>query len=290
MSRWCELHFALVFFSQNRALLAVASGGTSVDVLAVASVKRDYRSMGTCLAPFDDVSISAEDIATMKELAIEACVSCSQRAVTLSADWLAERLRVCALACCCLCRLFSCDWYLCNRAFTTLSSIHASVVQALAWQLTVPSLRQAFISCFDALLTTQSRNADIVCSAATVVANAAELYGLHATSKVCGCNWRTEVGHHCLDHVFEPFFRVKRRWQPPSLTLPLLALPKSWTPPRLPSRFSVAPCCCGSLFLHPAGLACPSSCFLHRQLPSLRLALLCRQSRVPHFTKRCVLQ
>jgi hypothetical protein len=62
-----------------------------VDVSAVANVKRDYRTMGTSLAPFDDVGVPVEDIVACKTLAIEACVTCSQRAVTLSADWIAER-------------------------------------------------------------------------------------------------------------------------------------------------------------------------------------------------------
>lgn len=85
---------------QNDALMSVASGGTSLDAARAEAVRRDPRAMGavtTLLIPDEETS---GRLNAVKELAISACVSCANRAVTLSADWIAERY--CALSAVCV--------------------------------------------------------------------------------------------------------------------------------------------------------------------------------------------
>ena len=62
---------------------------------------------------------------------------------------------------------------------------HLALVQSNAWHLSLPSARAAFTSLFDALLATQSRNGEVLCSAAVIVASAAEVSGLFAANQVC---------------------------------------------------------------------------------------------------------
>lgn len=72
----------------------------------------------------------------------------------------------------------------CRRAFATLVNLHLPMVQSNAWHLSIPPLRPAFVSTLDALLTTQSRNPDVLCAAAGIVGVGAEVAGMIAALNV----------------------------------------------------------------------------------------------------------
>ena len=83
--------------AQNEVIRSVSSASTSGDSAAVAAVRRDARAMGV-IAVFAEEQDPATvtRLAALKEIAIQAIVSCYKRAVVLNADWIAEQY-VCGL-------------------------------------------------------------------------------------------------------------------------------------------------------------------------------------------------
>lgn len=163
--------------------MSVCSAGTSNDAASVNALRKDARAVG-CVVNLnpDEEGAAVERLLKLKDTVLQAYAACIKRAVDLNADWIAER---CASVLAPV-SLIGASLYpvLFCRAFASLLNAHIALVQSNAWHLALPTVRPVFDAAFDALLTTQSKNGDLLCAAVSIVATAAEVGGLFAAAQV----------------------------------------------------------------------------------------------------------